>query len=267
MPTCKPRKKVRATDEPKEIEQAETEQENKPKRKFDMRVAKIMRTKGRTYKEIAEAFGTTEQRVKNAFYLESKGEKEAELTKRKPGRPPGSKNKRTIAEEKMLTNWEHSAIAPAMREDKAELNRAAGWFVTQCLALGQTVDKDNIESLYNGLIRYVELCTQTGMPMLVKTCQLALGLNHTTISNWKNGRSKAGDSRYKEFAELLYSVIGAGMETAAAAGSIDRVLTIWWEKAHFNMTEGTGVVQEETDPLGERKSAEEIAAKYSDLPD
>lgn len=187
--------------------------------------------------------------------------------KRKPGRPKGSKNIRTLAEEKMLTNWQNNPAAPSMREDKSDLNRAAGYFVTQCWKMGQTVDKDNIESLYNGLIRYVELCTQTGMPMLVNTCMLALGMTTRTYNRWKNGTNKSSDPRFKEFAEMVESVIGAGMEAAAAAGSIDRVLTIWWQKSHFNMIEGNGQTAEPDDPLGQRMTAKEIAQKYDSLPD
>lgn len=245
----------------------EQTEETPQKRKFDMRIAKQMHTKGRTYGEIAERFGTTENYVKKRFYEEREKAKDAEANKKPRGRPPGRKNNRTLAEEKMLANWEDTKLAPAMREDKAELNRAAGYFVAQCWKMGQTVDKDDLESLYNGLIRYVELCTQTGMPMLVKTCQLALGINHSTIARWKNGTLRANDPRYKEFAEMLDSVIGAGMEAAAAAGSIDRVLTIWWQKSHFNMVEGTGATEEKGDPLGQRVSGEDIIKKYSNLPD
>ena len=239
-----------------------------PKKKIDKRVVKQMHTKGRTAREIAEHFGTSTQYINNIIYNDRK-EKEAEALepKKKPGRPPGSKNKRTLAEEKMLTNWQNSSLAPAMREDKAELNRAAGWFVTECWKMGTKVDKDNIESLYDGLIRYVELCTQAGMPMLINTCLLALGMNSKTYHRWKNGTQKASDPRFKEFAEMLESVIGAGIEAAAAAGSIDRVLTIWWQKSHFNMIEGTGEKAENADPLGQRVSGEDIIKKYASLPD
>jgi len=251
---------------PDDMENTYTDEE-RPRAKIDKRVAKMMRTKGRTYKEIAEHFGTTEQVIKNYFYNESKKSADAEQNKRPPGRPKGSRNKRTLAEEAMLADWEKNKLAPMMREDKAELNRAAGYFVAQCWKMGQSVDPDNIESLYNGLMRYVELCTQTGMPMLVKTCHLALGLQGATITRWKNGTYRSNDPRYKEFAEVLEAVIGAGMESAAAAGSIDRVLTIWWQKAHFNMVEGNGVQAEPDDPLGQRVKSEDIIKKYGNLPD
>ena len=258
---------MNGTNEPLYEKEEEQKQKVDRSKKINKSAAKQMHTKGKTYKEIAEHFGCTEDAVKKMFQTEHKKEREALETKKPRGRPPGSRNKRTIAEEQMLTNWESNHASPAMREDKADLNRAAGWFVTQCWILGQSVDKDNIESLYNALMKYVELCTQAGMPMLVKTCNLALGLNSSTLSRWKNGTNKSSDPRYKEFAEMVESVIGAGIEAAAAAGSIDRVLTIWWQKSHFNMIEGNGRASEQDDPLGQRMTATEIAKKYDSLPD
>lgn len=225
-----------------------------------------MVAKGKTHKEIAESFGTTKQVIDNMIYRKKKAKEEAEAAPpKKRGRPPGSKNKRTLAEEKIMTNWQNNPLSPSMREDKAELNRMAGWFVTECLKLGQTVDKENIESLYNGLQQYVALCTQCGMPMLVKTCNLALGVTGATMTKWKNGTQRANDPRYREFAELVESVVGAGIEAAGAAGSVDRILTIWWQKAYFNMKESDGITHEKDDPLGEKKSASEIAEKYAGI--
>lgn len=221
---------------------------------------------GKTYKEIAERCGTTENYIKKMMYEDrKKKEAEAEAPKKPRGRPKGSKNKRTIAEEKALANWQNSPMSPSMREDKAELNRMAGWFVTECLKLGQSTDVNDIESLYNSLQQYVALCTQTGMPMLVKTCNLALGVNGQTMTKWKNGTQRSNDPRYKQFAELCEAVVGAGIEAAAAAGSVDRILTIWWQKAYFNMAEGTGVQADAADPLGDKRSSQEIQKQYADI--
>lgn len=237
-----------------------------PRKKIPWPTVCSMAARGKTHAEIAAYYGTTKQVIDNMFYKhKKKAEAKAAEPPKKRGRPPGSKNKRTIAEEKMMTNWQTSPLAPAMREDKADLNRAAGYFVTECLKMGQAVDKENIESLYNGLQQYVALCTQTGMPMLVKTCNLALGVTGTTLTKWRNGTQRANDPRYREFAELVESVIGAGIEAAGAAGSVDRILTIWWQKAYFNMKESDGLSHEKDDPLGEKKSASEITQKYAEL--
>ena len=168
--------------------------------------------------------------------------------------------------EKSLAHWKHSTVKTAMTEGKAELNRAAGAFVLECIKMGQRVDINDPEALYNALMDYVALCTQAGMPMLVKTACLAIGVSRQNLYNWRTGKNRSSDPRYKQFVEIFESVIGAGLEASAASGSVDRVLTIWWEKAHFNMIEGTGTEQEQEQPLGERLSGEDIVKKYGDLP-
>lgn len=252
------------------IDKETGEEKELPKEKLDLRQIKALAGRGWTHKRIAEKYGTTEQVISNMISRDNiKKQKAAEEPPKKRGRPKGSRNKQKLAEESALANWENSPMSPMMREDKAELNRAAGWFVGQCWMLGKTVDHNSIESMQNALEKYVMLCTQSGMPMLVKTCHLALGLNTATVSAWRNGKSRSNDPRYKEFVQVMDAVVAAGIEAAGAAGSLDRVLTIWFEKAHFGLFEQQGLVVENADPLGERKSAEEVAAKYADvdLPD
>lgn len=232
---------------------------------------------GKTYRAICKATGASETYAKQIiFRARKKGllpptdhflteeEKEERGTDHRlvnVGQTPEERAKDALA------NWEKSPLSAAMKESKSDLNRMAGAFVLECIKMGQMVDRSDPKSLYDGLINYASLCTQAGMPMLVKTACLALGINKQDIYNWKDGRQKASDPRYKQFAEMFQSVIGAGLEASAAAGSVDRVLTIWWEKAHFNMTEGTGVEPEQEQPLGERVSSEDIIKKYGGLPD
>ena len=237
-----------------------------PKEPIKLSYVKQLKGMGKTHKEIAERCGTTKAYIDKILYEDRKKQQaEAEAPKRGRGRPKGSKNKRTIAESNMLANWQNSPLAPQMREDKADLNRMAGWFVTECLKLGQTTDANNIDSLYDSLQKYVGLCTTSGMPMLVKTCNLALGVNGVTLTKWKNGTQRANDPRYREFAELVEAVISAGIEAAGAAGALDKILTIYFTKAHFNYSDQPKVQVEINDPMGEKRSAKEIVESYSAL--
>ena len=61
------------------------------------------------------------------------------------------------------------------------------------------------------------------------------------------------------------AVVAAGIEAAGAAGSLDRVLTIWFEKAHFGLYEQQGLVVENADPLGEKRSSADIQKQYADI--
>ena len=238
------------------------------KRKFSMKIAKQMHTKGRTYKEIAEHFGTTEQRVKNEFYHESQDKKEAEANKRPRSRPPGAKNKSTIAKEQLLAERQGMAMsgyAPLMREDKAQLNQAAAIFLTECLTLRGKVNIENINSLYGALGEYLKLCQQTGMPITPKSMQLALGVSAQQMASWRKGTRRGDDEEYKRFAEMAQEIAHTAIQVAGATGALDKILTIFWEKAFMGVVEAQKPEAEQDDPLGNKMTAKEIVAKYSDL--
>ena len=137
--------------------------------------------------------------------------------------------------------------------------------MTECWKIGRTVNLDDIDSLYSALQQYVQLCTYYGMPMLVKTCHLALGLSAKTVTSWRNGKARKDDPRYQEFVNLMDAIIAAGIEAAGATGSLDKVLTIWFEKAHFGLYEQQGITIENADPLGEKKAPSEIIKQYAEL--
>ena len=230
---------------------------------------------GKSYRAICKATGATETYAKQIiFRARKKGLLPAAEHMTEEEREDRGTDKRLVNvgqtpeeyAEKALAHWEQSPAAVALTESKAGINRAAGAFVMECIKLGQMVDKRDPEQLVNALYTYVALCTQAGMPMLVKTASLACGLQRQDLYKWRKGEQRASDPRYKEFAELFDAIVGAGLEASAAAGAVDRVLAIWWQKSHFNMTEGTGVEAEPEAPLGERVNSEDIIKKYGDLP-
>jgi len=231
---------------------------------------------GKSYRAICKASGASETYVKQIiFRARKKGILPPAVHLTEEERDERGTDKRLVNvgqtpeeyAEKALAHWEQSPVAVAMTENKAGINRAAGAFVMECIKLGQTVDKRDPEQLMNALYTYVALCTQAGMPMLVKTACLACGLNRQDLNKWRKGEQRASDPRYKEFADAFEAIVGAGLEASAAAGAVDRVLTIWWQKAYMGMTEAQPQQQEVEEPLGQRVNSEDIVKKYSGLPD
>ena len=185
--------------------------------------------------------------------------------KRGRGRPPGSKNKRTMAE-RMVANYPNSPLMKsALKEENAGRASAAVSHVMKCMQLGADVNTDNIQTLYKGLEEYIKFCYENDFPPTVATCCLALGINHRTLNEWRKGTKRGSDPEYKKFAESVKYVIQAGIEACMVTGLINPVVGIWWEKAHFDMIETQKVVTEQADPLGESKSAKEIVEKYAEL--
>lgn len=199
--------------------------------------------------------------------VETEEQKPQKPVKRGRGRPPGSKNKRTMAE-RMVANYPTSALmSSALKPENAGRASAAVGHVMKCMYLGQVVNKESIESLYHGLEEYIKFCYENDFPPTLATCCLALGVNTATLNDWRNGRRRSSNPEYKQFAESVRYVVQAGIEACMVTGLINPVVGIWWEKAHFDMIETQKVEVTQQDPLGEKKSAKEIVEKYSNLPD
>ena len=88
---------------------------------------------------------------------------------------------------------------------------------------------------------------------------------------WLNNR-EAIFSYDGSFADDITMFFASIHEQGGVEGMINPILTIWFQKAYDAMRESDGKeLSEDTSPLGERQSAESIAAKWQDadvvLPD
>ena len=168
----------------------------------------------------------------------------------------------------MAANYPTSPLmSAALKPENAGRAAAAVGHVMQCMYLGQTVNKENIDSLYKGLEAYIKFCYENDFPPTMATCCLALGVDTGTLSGWRLGKRRADNPEYKQFAESVRYVVQAGIEACMATGLLNPVCGIWWEKAHFSMIEAQRLEVVQDDPLGERMTAKEIVEKYSNLPD
>ena len=143
-------------------------------------------------------------------------------------------------------------------------------FVTyhmECLAMRQGVDKKNPNDLYNRFIRYLAYCQEHGIIPGAANARLAIGVSARDITDWERGTR--GTPEHRAFAEDFKAVMSSMNEQAAADGIINPVLSIFWSKAYYGLSDQPKVEVQITDPLGEKRSAEDIAKAYSevDLPD
>lgn len=209
------------------------------------------KAQGMTYKQIANELHTTEQCVKNTVYR-------SKLPKPQKAIPPPRSIKplsETLA-----------SIGPALSESNRGRAAAATAHVMECMDIGRTVNSEDPDSLFNGLKAYVQLCLERDFPMTISNACLALGVARKTLLAWKQGQAHTDNPEFQKLAESVYTIIQGGIEATMANGVLNPVLGIWWEKAHFDMKEADHVQEARGDPLGEAKSAEQIAAQYEDLP-
>lgn len=237
----------------------------RPENKMDLVSIVKMAQMGLTYKQMAEVLETTEQVVKNTVYRAS--------TRIRLGGGVASTNiKRKKV--KKLSKAEISSLSTKMekymtqagqmlKEENRGRASAVNVHVGMCVALGAQVDIENINSLYAAFENYLKLCAENDCPLTITSACLACGIKPGTLSQWRTGKVRTED--YKEFAESVTYAVQAGIESMMAAGIINPVVGIWWEKSHFNMIEAARAEAVTDDPLGQRKSAEEIAAEYEGI--
>ena len=236
---------------------------------FDERISLYdifnLRKEGLSYEQIGQRLGTSGQVIKNKL------RNAAEFTR------TGEKKRKYMAvfsEEEtaeLVKNYSTFAmgVKSAMKDENAGRARAANLHVMQCIGIGQQVDVDDINSLYAAWECYVKLCVENDLPMTLATACLALGQPVSTLKGWRSGQSRTLTPEYKTFAEGVVYAVQAGIEACMAAGIINPVLGIWWEKSHFGMIEAQREEAKTAEPLGEKRSAEDILADYAgvELPD
>lgn len=233
--------------------------------KVDINKILKLRMEGLTYAQIAERLDTTENYIKNCVYRAS----HPQGKKKKTRQFVYGETQDLIAQYSSSIADQHSKLAGAMKEENAGRAKAANLHVLTCVRLGHQVDPDNINSLYAAFETYIRLCVESDFPMTVATACIALGISQTTLYTWASGKNRADNPDYKTFAESVKYAVQAGIETCMVTGLINPIVGIWWEKSHFGMIEQQKQEAPKEDPLGEKKSAEEIMEQYSgvDLPD
>ena len=130
----------------------------------------------------------------------------------------------------------------------------------------QNVNRDDIESLYKGFERYIQLCGKIGLRVTNNGAYLALGVSRKTISAWITGTRRQSNPEYKRFAELVKQVCAAAREQYAIENLIDYRLAIFWEKIFDGFTD-TPAREDVRDPLGALPDKEQLAKmmeKYAD---
>lgn len=212
-----------------------------------------MKAQGMTYKQIAQELHSTENYIKKFVY-------ESKQPKPEPVEPP-SRLVKPLSETLAVT------VGSALSEANRGRATASVAHVMECMDIGRSVNSENIDSLYTGLKAYVQLCFERDFPMTIANVCLSLGIARKTLLMWKEGQAHKEDTEFRKFAESVYSIVQSGIEATMATGVLNPVLGIWWEKSHFDMKEADRVQEIRDDPLGESRSAEQIAAEYADLPD
>lgn len=195
--------------------------------------------------------------------------------KRKPGRPKGSKNKpgskphvfkeeyRNLVDPKtgivVSNNAAQSQIIARMGDERVT---AFVQYHMDMMKMRQGVDKKNVPDLYNRFFIYLTYCAEHGVFPNNMNAYYAIGITKSDIAAWNSGR---GTPEQRQFAEDIKQFFASIHEQAGGEAIVNPILSIYWSKAHDNLSDQPKIEVSIEDPLGQRASSEEIAARYSSL--
>lgn len=217
---------------------------------------------GHSVKEAAEHFGCTRQNI----FLRIKADDE----KKKRAAEGVTIQKVPRAEYDPATGLVVS-MSPQNRNIIAKMgdDRVSAFvdYHMEMLAMRQGVDKRNVPDLYQRFLRYLEYCREHNIVPNNMNAYFAIGVARQDISAWHCG--ERGTKEHKEFADMLMSFFASIHEQGAIDGVMNPISAMFWQKAHDGLIEASKLEVINDDPLGDKRSAAEIAKAYTevDLPD
>jgi len=245
-----------------------------------------LREKKMTYKQIAQELGTSENYIKmtvyrsrNPDYVQSDRQRNKERGKEKR---KYTQSQKTIQKNKEAAEARISLPIPntdmiitngggIMQRTVGQIGEdKVGAFIDyhiQLFQMGKGVNKEDVDELYLRFVRYLEYCSEHNIMPGNMAAYMAIGVTSEDIRHWASG--KKGTPRHKQFAQDVRAFFNAVHEQAPMEGLLNPILSIFWQKAYAGLSDQPQPESEDTNPLGEQQSAEQIAAKYSEvqLPD
>ena len=174
--------------------------------------------------------------------------------------------KLTLADEavRKLANPSTREIAERMGDEKV------GAFVkyhVDLLKMGQGVNKRDVPELYERFYKYLQYCIEHNIVPNNMSAYLAIGIHRNDIADWKSGYQ--GTPEHKQFALDVSAFFASIHEQGGTDGIMNPIQTIFWQKAYDGLSDQPKIEVQVTDPLGEKRAAEDIANKYGEveLPD
>ena len=190
--------------------------------------------------------------------------------KRKRGRPKGSRNapgvnkaSHTLIDPKTgiaVTNFGTNSTTLAKMGD--ERVTAFVQYHMDMMVMRQNCDKKNVPDLYNRFYRYLAYCAEKGIIPNNMNAYFAIGLVRQDIARWKSG---VGSPEQRQFADDITQFFASIHEQAGGESIVNPILSIYWSKAHDGMIEASKVEVVQDNPLGDKRSAEQISEQYADL--
>lgn len=133
----------------------------------------------------------------------------------------------------------------------------------EMFAMRQGVNKKDVDDLYRRFVVYLQYCSEHNIMPNNMNAYFAIGVNRQDIDYWSKGT--LGTPKHKQFALDVKGFFESIHEQAPTEGLMNPISAMFWQKTHDGFIEAQKVEVAQTDPLGEKASAEKIAEKYDGL--
>lgn len=154
-----------------------------------------------------------------------------------------------------------AAIPPENPEDVKEvLTNVLYWLET-----GLTNRPKTDDEVEQRTIEYFRRCAETGERPTVESYCLALGYARSTVFDWESGRKQS--QRRADIIKSAKETIAAYDSGMVTAGKMSPIPYIFRAKNYYGMKDQQDLVLTPNNPLGDEKTAEDIANAYKQLPE
>lgn len=134
-------------------------------------------------------------------------------------------------------------------------------FTLAVAAIGRGADHGNVDDLRLRFYSYLELTQLTNMKVSNMTAYLSFGMTQQKAAKL----AQNGTEEMKDFLTEVQAVCAGYREMVTADGKLNPVTSIFWQKNYDGMQDKREQVVTVNDPLGQKRSAEEIKKKYEDI--
>ena len=186
-------------------------------------------------------------------------------TKRKGGRPKGSKSGYTVSEKALAQRRENAEntlkLKPYDTPEGMDYNARSIEHILRIHEIASHADRNDLVSLKSCFIAYLKLCQEDGFKVSNMSAYAAMGM---TMDQFKVLTNRQ-DPETREFVRFVKMTCAMNREAMVADNKINPVIGIFWQRNYDGLRNDTEQVQALQEQEEEYNSKGQYKEKYKNL--